>query len=110
MTEKKIGKIKVASFGFGGYDDAMMGLSLTFGSDKEGWGVSDFKGTWANRSEFAKWTEEDQRKAFADAVILLRDTLTAAKKKHVDQLIGVPVEVEFDNLTIKSWRILEEVL
>ena len=33
MSEKRIGKIKNISFGMGGYDDAMLGISITLGSD-----------------------------------------------------------------------------
>lgn len=108
MSENKwLGKITSAEFGFGGYDDAMIGLSLTFVGD---YSVSDFEGTWTTRSERAQWSVEDQRGHFADAVIKLRDTLAAAKQRHVGQLVGVPVEVTTKNGRLESWRVLTEVL
>ena len=36
--------------------------------------------------------------------------LKEAKVSSVDKLKGIPVEVTFENNTIKSWRILTEVL
>ena len=44
--EKKLGKIQSVSFGLGGYQEAMLGLSVTLHSEKDHWGVADFKGTW----------------------------------------------------------------
>lgn len=109
MTEKRLAKIQAVRFGYGGYQNAMLGLSLTFGG--QGWGVGDFRGTWAEPpSEHAKWTVEDQMRIFAETVVLLRDTLKAAKVQTVDQLKGIPVEVEFEGNVLKSWRILTEVL
>ena len=110
MSERQwLGKITKAEFGFGGYDDAMIGLSLTF--EGSGYGTSSFKGTWSiERSERAMWTEEDRVQEIFEAVWLLKDTLSKAKKKHVGQLVGVPVEVTCEGNMLKSWRVLEEVL
>lgn len=108
--EKRIGKIQGISFGFGGYDDAMVGVSVTLGSDKDCWGVGDFKGTWATRSDGAKWTVADQVKIWGDTVLWVRDILSEAKKKSIEDLKGVPVEVTFEDDTIKSWRVLTEVV
>lgn len=69
VEQKRLGKIVRAEFGFGGYDNAMIGLSLTF--EMEGSGVSAFKGTWATWSERCKWTLADQAQIFAEVVILL---------------------------------------
>ncbi len=103
-----LAKITRATFGFGGYDDAMMGLGLSFLGDNIG--TTDFTGTWATRSSSAQWTVEDQRSHFADAVEKLRDTLRAAKKSHVAELVGTPVELTFDGNRLTSWRVLTEVL
>ena len=112
---KQLAKISRATFGFGGYQDAQFGLSLTF--ESPGSGVGTFEGAWASPpSEHAKWTEQDQTEAFAKAVRLLRDTLKKAKKEHVAQLVGTPVELTFPGdgsslgMTLESWRVLEEVL
>lgn len=105
----ELGRIQRASFGWGGYQEAMIGLSLTLGG--KSWGVGDFKGTWGiERSEHAKWSEEDRVRQLGEAVIFLRDTLKAAGKQSVDQLIGVPIEAVFEGNMLKSWRVLEEVL
>ena len=108
MDGARLGRITRATFGFGGYDNAMIGLSLSF--QGEAWGVKDFKGTWANWTERRKWTLDEQRGVFADAVELLRDTLHAAKKTDIAELVGTPVEVTFEGNVIKSWRVLTEVV
>jgi hypothetical protein len=111
MNEKRIGKIQSATFGEGGYQDAMVGLSVTLGSDKDCWGVGDFRGPWAiKRSENAKWTEQDRIQQAGEMVMWVNDILKAAKKRHVAELVGVPVEVEFDGMVMKSWRVLTEVI
>lgn len=104
----ELGRIQKATFGFGGYDDAMVGVSFTLGG--ESWGVGDFRGTWATRSERAEWTVEDQLGHFAQAVIFLRDVLAAAKKRDVAQLAGTPIEATFEGNRLSSWRVLTEVL
>ncbi len=110
---KEIGKIKSVSFGYGGYQDAMFGLSVTLGSDKECWGVGDFNGAWSistKVTERTKWTEADRREQFADTMVFVNELLIKAKIKNVNELNGIPVEVTFDGNTLKEWRILEEVI
>jgi len=109
-TQKRIGKIQRIEFGFGGYDDAMIGISVTLGSDKEGWGVGEFKGTWANRPDGAGWTLESQARILGETVIWFKDLLIAAKRKRIEDLEGTPVEVTFENDRLKSWRVLTEVI
>lgn len=107
--EKKIGRITSATFGHGGYQDAQLGLSLTF--EGKGWGVSDFQGMWSGPpSESSKWTLGEQGDNFADVVRLLGKTLTEARKRHVGELVGTPVEVTLEGNMLKSWRVLTEVL
>lgn len=106
---KELGHIQRATFGYGGYDDAMVGLDLTLGGPA--WGVGFFLGAWASGpGANAEWTVEDQRHDYANAVILLRDTLKAAKKHDVTQLAGTPVECTFDGNRLTSWRVLTEVI
>lgn len=108
---KRLGKITQIRFGFGGYQDAQFGLDLHFGGD--GWGVAWFEGFWAEPpSGHAQWTLADQDTKFAKVVRKVRDTLRAAHKEHVGELLGVPVELTFDRSgsTLKHWRILTEVL
>lgn len=105
----ELGRITAATFGFGGYQEAMIGLSLTFGG--KSWGVGHFEGAWGiTRSEHCKWTEEDRLRQLGEACMKLKDTLEKAGKQHVGELVGVPVECTFDVNLLKSWRILEEVL
>jgi hypothetical protein len=111
MKDKVLMKIESIKFGYGGYQDAMFGLSISLSGS--GSGVGDFKGTWGIDTECGdrcKWTEKDREKQFADSVRFLNKILLDAKKRTLDQLKGVPVEVEFENSTLKSWRILTEVI
>lgn len=109
MADKQLGRISSARFGFGGYQDAQIGLSLSF--EGPSWGVSHFDGHWGiERSDGAAWTEKDRIHKLGETVMSLKDTLVAAKAQDVAGLIGKPVEVTFEMNTLKSWRILEEVL
>ena len=107
---KRIGKIHSISFGMGGYDDAMIGVSVTLSGD--GWACGDFRGTWAVRPASAKWTEESQKMFLGGAVLWLRDLLNESKKKNLADLLHVPIEATFEgpNGKLISWRILTEVL
>lgn len=107
--EKRLGKISRVRCGFCGYQDAMIGIEFYF--DGDGWGIGGaFSGMWAVRSETATWTLGEQTEQFAEAMRLLRDTLTAAKKMDVSELVGVPVEVVITDRKLGSWRVLTEVL
>ncbi len=108
MTRTELGKIQSISFGFGGYDDAMFGASFTLGGS--GWGVGDFNGTWATWSKGCKWSKEEQKEHLGNTVLFLRDLCAEAKVKEVSKLKGIPVEVVFEDNTLKSWRVLKEVL
>jgi len=111
MIEKKIGKIQKVNFGLGGYQDACLGVSLQLGSDKMSWGVGDFKGTWAmKQTTNCKWTEEDQTRIWGEMCRWVADLLSLAKVDSIDKLVGIPVEIEFEGMRLKSWRILEEVI
>lgn len=104
----ELGKITKASFGAGGYDDAMTGVSFTLGG--ESWGVSDFWGTWSTHNARCQWTVDEQLRIWGETVARLRDLLAAAKVKSVADLVGKPVEVTFNGNVLASWRILTEVL
>lgn len=112
---KELGKITDVTFGTGlGYRDAMFGLMLTFGG--ESWGVGD-GGRWLAWSpsiikpdEYTKWTEEDRDKHFARICRSIDKLLTEAKVSNINDLLGIPVEVTFENMTFSDFRILTEVL
>lgn len=110
--EKKLGKIEKVTFGCGGYNDSMLGLSVTLSG--KSWGVSDFKGDWdaerVKHSEFTKWSEEDRSKKYDETMRFLSKLLKEAKVSTVDQLKGKPVEVTLDGNVLSEWRILTEVL
>jgi hypothetical protein len=111
MERKELGKIRVARFGFGGYQDAMIGITFDFGSEKDGWGVGDFSGFWSlPRSKDAKWSETDRLKSLGETVMFIAKLLEQAKVDDVDKLVGKPVECTFDGMTLKSWRLLTEVI
>lgn len=105
----ELGRITHAKFGFGGYQDAMVGLSITIGG--KSWTCGDFKGDWGmDRTEHCKWSEEDRLAGLGRACMFLRDLLAAAHKQDVSGLVGLPIEATFDGNTLQSWRLLTEVL
>lgn len=109
--EKRLGKIESVRFGFGGYQDAMIGLSLEFSGNS--WGCGTFVGTWSSHvkcDSHCKWTEEDRSRINDETVKFIDKTLREAKVDDVHQLKGKPVEVELEGNVLKSWRILTEVL
>ncbi len=110
MSEEiKLGKIQSCEFGHGGYQDACIGVSFMLGG--EGWGVGDFWGSWfIKRSDYCKWTEEERITDLGKTVMRLHQLLADAKKEKVSELKGVPIEITFENRTLKSWRVLSEVL
>jgi hypothetical protein len=110
--EKRLGKIKSVSFGFGGYQEAQFGLSVDLGGD--GWGVTDFiSGGWSESitiGPHTQWTEQDRTNNRAEMVKRIDQLLREANCSSVDQLRGKPVEITFDGNILKYWRILTEVL
>lgn len=111
MTRTEIGKIRKVKFGFGGYQDAQFGVSFDIGSDKLGWGVGDFRGYWATEHDKrCKWSEQDRLASLGETCMWLSKILNDAKVSDISKLIGIPVEVTFDGNTLKSWRVLTEVI
>ena len=117
MSEtKELGKIESVKFGIGGYQDATLGLHLTFSG--KGWVVGTDKSVWSpshikTPSQFAKWTEADREKSFVEIMRFVDKILADAKVNTVDKLKGIPVECTFDGglgSRLIDWRILTEVL
>lgn len=107
--DKKLGKINVVQLGFGGYQGAMFGVYFDLGG--KAWGVSDFWGFWArDPDKGTKWTDADKDKRFAEVMRQLQKLMEEANVRDLDQLKGKPVEVIFKDQTLKSWRILTEVV
>jgi hypothetical protein len=110
-TTKELGKIEKVTFGYGGYQDAMFGVTfvLSFG----GMGVVDFKGTWSEEVEVGentKWSEEDRTMSNDDTVKFINRIMREAKVTEINRLVGIPIEVTSEGMSLKSWRVLTEVL
>ncbi len=112
QMKTELGKITRACFGFGGYQGACIGLSLSF--EAGALSTNAFEGSWdwthIERSESTKWTEAERDAAILNAVRVLSNTLHKAKRESVSDLVGIPVELTFDQNRLQSWRVLEEVL
>ena len=108
--QKRLGKIQKIRLGDGGYDDAMFGVSVTLSMDGGSTGVGDFKGWWTNYPKHAQYSEESWAHTHAETYVWLRNLMREAKVRDFKDLEGKPVEVMTDGNTLKSWRILTEVL
>lgn len=110
--EKMLGKISGAYFGLGSYQNAMLGLHLAFSG--QGCGVHTSICAWdyalIEHTEHCKWTEESRGLEYAEIMRKLSGYLKEAKVDRVEKLVGIPVELTFEKLQLKSWRILTEVL
>lgn len=102
----QLGKIQNATLGNGGYQDACFGMSFTLGGDT--WGVCDFWGTWESKPE--KYTDEEWKAFHAETYTKIMKLMKDAKARDMSDLEGKPIEATFDGNTLKSWRILKEVL
>ena len=109
MTELKLGKIKSVKLGL---KDGRLGIEFTLTGP--GWGTFDHWWTWSPESvkvtEHTKWTEEDRDKEMVSIIRRLDKLLHEAKKTDFADLKDVPIEVEFQENCLKSFRILTEVL
>lgn len=105
---KFLGRITHATYGMGGYQDVQWGLSLQFSFD--GYGMGCFIGTWASYPEGARYTREWWNERRLEALDKLVEVMADAKVSDVSKLVGKPVELEVENNTFKSFRILKEVL
>lgn len=112
MSERReLGKILAATFGCVGYQDCELGLHLTLGNDS--WGVTVSESFWdANliNSKNARWSEADRDARYTSIMRFVSGLLAAAKVSSVDKLVGKPVEVIFEDNTLKDWRVLTEVI
>lgn len=111
-VKKELGRISDVYFGLGGYQEAMIGIHLQFSFDC--CGVGDSKCAWdANCIKWSKsceWSEKDRSAQYDEIVRFVSDLLSQAKVDDVAKLKGKPVELTFDGMSLKSWRILTEVL
>lgn len=110
MDRKQLGKVIDVRCGFGGYQDAQIGIGFTLGGNS--WGVSTpFYGAWATKvTEHTKWTEEDRIKQLGESFMKICQWLQDCKVRDVYELKGQPVECVFDGQMLKEWRFLTEVI
>lgn len=110
--EKKLGKILDVKFGLGGYQDSMLGIWFTLGTD--GWGVGDGRGFWdpelIDRSKNTEWSEKERDENFSKIMRYTSKLLKEAKVGSIEKLKNKPIEVTFDGNVLKEWRILSEVI
>ena len=112
MNGKFLGKIQHASFGDGGYQDVQFGVSFTLKTS--GGSVNTGKWEWNPEhikvSEGTQWTECDRSHGFDNIMRYAARLMKEAKVKEFHKLVGTPIEAEFAGGSLKSWRILTEVL
>jgi len=99
MTGKQLGKIKSAHFGTS--EGGSFGLFVELG-DNEGnsWSCGDFWGCYPKSVNVE----------FGKIALRILNLLTEAKKGDVAKLAGTPIEANFDDCGLKSWRVLTEVI
>jgi hypothetical protein len=106
---KVLGKISYARWGWGGYENAMLGLSVSF--SMKGTGVGTFVGAWGTEwSETCKWSEDERTATLGIATLRLGSLLKTIGKLDAKDLVNTPVELTFEGTRLVDWRILEEVL
>jgi hypothetical protein len=109
MERTEYGKIASINFGYGGYQDAQLGVSIVL--EGPGWEVSTFKGTWArDPDQHCRWTKEDQIQLLGETTLWLRTLLNDARVLNLNNLLNKPVVAIFEDNMLKEWRIFTEVL
>lgn len=112
MIETKLGKIKRIKFGYVGYQDMQFGLYIEFGND--GWGVATtISNVWSldmEVGEYTKWTEADRDAGFAKTMREINRVMKEAKVTDINKLVDIPVQITFEDMKLKDWRVLTEVL
>ena len=104
--ERYLGKIRTCSFGL---REGRLGYH--FSLDFTGGGVDDFWGHFDGEpSEHANWTSRDRDHFFAHSMCKVGKLLREAKKQNFNDLVGVPVEVTIERDSLRSWRVLTEVI
>ena len=107
---KHLGKLK--SFDFI-KEDGRIGIRATVESN-EGGALDTSLMAWSPSSvevtEHTKWTENDRDSQLASIFRKIDSLMEEAKVTKLTQMAGIPIEIEFENSMLKSWRILTEVL
>jgi hypothetical protein len=112
MTGKVLGKIESVKFGLTGYNDDEFGICFKLSGG--GYGVQTNTSFWdynqVKRDKECQWTEEDRAKRFVEIVKYISNLLEDAGVNTIDRLKNIPIEMEFKENLLKSFRILKEVL
>jgi hypothetical protein len=110
MKMKELGKIESVKLGNGGYTGDMFGFTFCL-KGRDCCCVQQFKGGW-NFEPFgnSKWSKAEQDAHFLKCFNEVREIMKQAQVDNFNDLAGVPVEIEIENNTLKSWRVLTEVL
>ncbi len=103
---KELGKISSAKVGFG--EEGRFGFWLQFEGNgmSVGWQMVYFPDNVNDDLDSIKGIGIIRFKILHE----IQQSLKLAKKKSVSELVGIPVEIEFDGMVLKSWRVLTEVL
>ena len=106
-----LGKIESIKFGL---SDSRIGLFYTL-TLNNCCGTKSSKSVWdpeqVEVTEYTKWTEDDRDVQLAQLMRYISKLLSEAKVDDITKLAGKPVEVTIDEFnSLKSWRILTEVL
>ena len=106
-----LGKIESIKFGV---KDSRIGLFYTLTlnnccgtqSSNTVWDPEQIKVT-----QYTKWTEDDRDMELAQLMRYISKLLSEAKVDDITKLAGKPIEITIDEFnSLKSWRILTEVL
>lgn len=103
MEDKKIGKIKHVKIGKVGYQDIGWGIDFTFSLEGGSYGCGT--SIWFNPH-----AKSLNKELCFDAYKEIFDLMEDAKIEDMTKFVDIPVEITFEGLTFKSWRILTEVL
>ena len=103
---KHLGKIAKASFGV----DSDGHLGLTMELRTEGGSVTDFWGLRIFEQIRDDEMTDNVQAAMAGALGRIGELLVVSERRTVDKLVGTPIEAEFKDNMLKSWRVLTEVL
>lgn len=109
MAKKFLGKIISVEYGMDRDYPFIFGLQLTFRLSS-GSEVDSGARYTINISKNCRWEESERNDAIAKNIDTVVGILKDAKVSYISELVNKPVEVEIEQNTFKSFRILTEVL
>lgn len=110
--ELLLGKIKSINFGHYGYQEQMLAVEIHLTGN--GWGTVYEKVGWWKQSisvsNNTKWAEAERSNKYSELCFYISFLLEEANVRNINQLVDIPIEAEFDQGKLVSFRILKEVL